>query len=131
MTAATGATGALAERYLRAVAAQDWPTVESCLAPGVRRFGPFGDDVVGRAPYLALLQRTMPSLPGYHLDIDAVTEAGPGRVFVELRETVEVDGRPLLTHECLVFDMAQGTVDQVAIYIRRDAGGGAGGQDVP
>jgi limonene-1,2-epoxide hydrolase len=131
MTAAGGGTGALAERYLRAVAAQDWSTVEAAVAPDVVRLGPFGDDVEGSAPYLAFLQRTMPALPGYRLDIDAVTETGRGRVFVELRETVTVDGAALLTHECLVFDVVEDRVARVAIYIRQDGGPRAGDQGVP
>ena len=44
--------------------------VEACVAPDVVRLGPFGDDFEGRGPYLAFLERTMPALPGYHLDID-------------------------------------------------------------
>jgi ketosteroid isomerase-like protein len=127
MTAGSLGAGALAERYLRAVAAQDWATVEACVAPDVVRLGPFGDDVEGRGPYVELLQRTMPALPGYRLDIDTVTEDGEGRVFVELRETVVIDGTPLLTHECLVLDVARGAVVRVAIYIRQDGGPGAGG----
>jgi hypothetical protein len=129
MTAGTAGAAALAERYLRAIAAQDWATVAACVAPDVVRLGPFGDDVEGRGPYLELLQRTMPALPGYRLDIDAATEVGGGRVFVELRETVEIDGTPLLTHECLVVDvdLARGAVARVAIYIRRDGGPRAGG----
>ena len=49
-----------------------------------------------------------------------MTEVGGGRVFVELRETVEIDGRPWLTHECLVVDVGGPTVARVAIYIRQD-----------
>ncbi len=120
MTAAESTAGALAERYLRSLAAQDWAAVEACVAPDVVRLGPFGDDFEGRGPYLAFLQRTMPALPGYRLDIGTVTEAGGGRVFVELRETVEFDGLPLLTHECLVFDVVDGRVARVAVYIRQD-----------
>jgi limonene-1,2-epoxide hydrolase len=115
--------GALAERYLLAVAAQDWAVVEACVAPGVLRHGPYGDDYEGRGHYLAFLQRTMPALPGYRLDIDRVTEVGEGRVFVELRETVEVDGAPLRTHECLVFDVVAEQIATVAIYIRQDTKG--------
>ena len=127
MTAGSSGAGALAERYLRAIAGQDWATVEACVAPDVVRLGPFGDDVEGRGPYLELLQRTMPALPGYRLDIDTVTEAGGGRVFVELRETVEIDGRPLVTHECLVVEVAGGAVARVAIYIRQDGASGTAG----
>jgi hypothetical protein len=120
MAAREHSAGALAERYLLAVAAQDWPGVEACVTPGVRRLGPYGDDYEDRGPYLEFLQRTMPALPGYRLDIDRVTEVGQGRVFVELRETVEVDGAPLLTHECLVFDVVEDQIATVAIYIRQD-----------
>ena len=117
--------GALVERYLRAVAAQDWEVVEACLAPGVARRGPFGDDVEGRAVYVALLRRTMPALDGYRMDIDRVTAAGGEGVrlvFVELRETVAVDGVPLVTPECLVFAVGADGIEQVAIYIRQASG---------
>jgi ketosteroid isomerase-like protein len=127
MTAGSSGAGALAERYLRAIAAQDWATVGACVAPDVVRLGPFGDDVEGRGPYLELLRRTMPALPGYRLDIDTVTEVGGGRVFVELRETVEIDGRPLVTHECLVVEVAGDAVARVAIYIRQDGASGTAG----
>jgi hypothetical protein len=120
MAARQHSAGALAERYLLAVAAQDWAGVEACVAPGVARLGPYGDDYEGCGPYLQFLQRTMPSLPGYRLDIGLVTEVGEDRVFVELRETVDVDGEPLLTHECLVFDVVEDRIARVAIYIRQD-----------
>ena len=116
----------LVERYLRAVASQDWPTVEACLAPTVVRRGPFGDDVEGREAYLELLRRTMPALPGYRMDLDRVTEAAGGaeagvtRVFAELRETVLVDGAALETEECLVFEVGA-TIEVVCIYIRRNS----------
>jgi hypothetical protein len=129
VTARHDSAGALAERYLLAVAAQDWPTVEACLAPDVARLGPYGDDFGDRGPYLAFLQRTMPALAGYRLDIDTVTEVSDGRVFVELRETVEVHGAPLLTHECLVFDVVEDRVARVAIYIRQDAAKADGARD--
>jgi limonene-1,2-epoxide hydrolase len=122
----------LAERYLRAVAAQDWPTVAAGMAPGVVRHGPFGHDtVVGADAYLDYLRHTMPALAGYRLDIDRVTDTGGGRVFVELRETVNVDGAPLLTHECLVFDVADGRIETVTIYIRQDGGTDARDGGVP
>jgi limonene-1,2-epoxide hydrolase len=122
----------LAERYLRAVAAQDWPTVAASIAPGVVRHGPFGHDtVVGADAYLDYLRHTMPALAGYRLDIDRVTDTGGGRVFVELCETVNVDGAPLLTHECLVFDVADSRIETVAIYIRQDGGTDARDGGVP
>jgi len=109
----------LAERYLRAVAGQDWESVERYLAPSVVRDGPFGDDVAGLEDYMGFLRRTMPSLSGYRMDIDRVTEMGDGRVLVELRETVEMDAARVVTHECLVFAVDGGRVSRVSIYIRR------------
>jgi limonene-1,2-epoxide hydrolase len=127
-----GGDDRLAERYLRAVAAQDWPTVVACLAPGVVRHGPFGHDtVVGADAYLDYLRHTMPALAGYRLDIDRITDTGGGRVFVELRETVLVEGAPLLTHECLVFGVADRRIETVAIYIRQDGGTDARDGGVP
>ena len=61
-----------------------------------------------------------------------MTAIDEGRVFVELRETVEVDGEPLLTHECLVFDVVEDRIARVAIYIRQDTKSpGAGARVVP
>jgi limonene-1,2-epoxide hydrolase len=113
------------EHYLRAVAGQDWVAVEASLAPAVSRQGPFGDDVEGRAPYLAFLRRTMPALAGYRMDVDRVTAPGGDAarlVFVELRETVDIDGVPLVTPECLVFVVGDDGIEQVSIYIRQAAG---------
>ena len=39
---------------------------------------------------------------------------------VELRETVDLEGTPLVTHECLVFDVdPDGLVAEIRIYIRQ------------
>src|ERR1700728_2314649 len=92
---AAGAAGRLVEVYLLAVAGQDWESVERCLAPSLVRQGPFGDDFEGTGDYMEFLRRTMPSLPGYRMDIERVTEADEGWVFVELRETIEVEGVPV------------------------------------
>lgn len=110
---------AVAERYLLAVAAHDWDVVTACVAGQVVRHGPFGDDFTGADDYLSFLRRTMPSLAGYRMDIDRVTGIGDRRAMVELRETVELDGRPVVTHECLVFDVgSDGRLTDIAIYIR-------------
>ncbi len=118
-----GPVGALAERYLHAVAQHDWPTVAACLANDVVRHGPFGDDVEGSEEYLSFLKRTMPSLPGYRMEIDQVSELGGRRAMVELREMIVVEGGPLETFECLVFDVgAEGLLTNISIYIRQSAG---------
>ena len=81
-------------RYLHALARMDWNQVEMCLAAGVFRRGPYGDDYEGAASYLSFLQRTMSTLPGYRMDVDRVTELGQQRAMAELRETIENGDRP-------------------------------------
>ncbi len=118
---APGPAARLVERYLRAVAAQDWDTVGACVSPTVVRRGPFADDFEGREPYLEFLRRTMPALPGYRMDLDrvAVSEGAAGpRVYAELRETVVMGGEAVVTDECLVFEVGE-RIDSVSIYIRR------------
>jgi hypothetical protein len=109
----------LCVRYLQALARQDWDVVTSCLAPGIVRRGPFGDDFEGVAPYLSFLKRTMPALPGYCLDIDRVTSLDDQRAMVELRETIQLDSGPFVTHECLVFGVgSDGLLEDISVYIR-------------
>lgn len=109
-----------ATRYLHALARQDWDDVAGCLATEVVRHGPFGDDFEGPAAYLSFLRRTMPSLPGYRMEVDRVTTLGDQRALVELRETVTPDGGALTTHECLVFEVnADGLLREISVYIRQ------------
>ena len=110
----------VAIRYLEALASQDWGAVSGCLASDVHRRGPFGDNFKGVPAYVSYLQRTMPALPGYRMDIDGVTDLGDERALVELRETIEVDSGPLITHECLVFVVdSDGLLSEISIYIRQ------------
>jgi hypothetical protein len=107
-------------RYLQALARQDWGEVTACLAVDVLRRGPFGDDFEGITDYVSFLRRTMPSLPGYRMDIDHVTDLGDGRAMVELRETVELEKGLLVTHECLVFHVdTDGLLNEISVYIRQ------------
>jgi hypothetical protein len=110
----------VAIRYLGALASQDWGAVTECLASDVQRRGPFGDNFKGVPAYVSYLQRTMPALPGYRMDIDGVTELGGERALVELRETIELDSGPFITHECLVFVVdSDGLLNEISIYIRQ------------
>jgi hypothetical protein len=116
----TGPAGLLAERYLYAVASQDWETVRACLTPDVVRYGPFGDDFSGRTDYVLYLQRTMPALPGYRMTIDRVSQLSDDRAMVELRETIVLETGPLVTHECLTFEVgSDGLLAKIAVYIRQ------------
>ncbi len=94
------------ERYLQALVDGDWPTFASCLADGgFTRVGPYGDTYSSKADYVAFLSELMPTLAGYEMAVTRVTYAGDGMAFAELSETVEVDGTPLRTPECLTFEL--------------------------
>ena len=109
------------ERYLGAVAGQDWDTLRSLVSDAVVRVGPFGDVFEGREPYVRFLQQVVPSLAGYRMDVARVVEVTGSRTLVaELSETAEVDGQPLVTPECLVFELdADGLIRHISIYIQR------------
>jgi ketosteroid isomerase-like protein len=108
-------------RYLDGVAGQDWDTVSECLAPDVRRVGPFGDVYAGRDEYLTFLRGVMPTLAGYGMDVERVLHlADETAAVAELSETVELDGRPVRTPESLVFDLdAEGRISGISIYIQQ------------
>jgi ketosteroid isomerase-like protein len=96
----------LIETYLDALVAGDWDTFAGCLADdGFTRVGPFGDVKPTKAEYVAFLTELMPTLPGYSMDVTRVTYSG-SLAFAELSETVEVDGTPLRTPECLTFELS-------------------------
>jgi hypothetical protein len=108
-------------RYLEAVACFDWETARECLAEDVRRVGPFGDTYTGRDRYLEYLKELMPTLQGYRMDLGRVIRSGDGRsAFVELSETVEIDDRPVVTTEGLVFDLDETSrITGIRIYIQQ------------
>ena len=111
----------ITKRYLDAVAGQDWAVAEECVAPDVRRIGPFGDVFEGREAYIAFLRDLMPTLAGYSMTIHRVLECeGGSTVMVELNEKIEMDGKVIDTPECLVFDLDDdGLIARIAIYIQR------------
>lgn len=110
----------VATRYLQALARQEWDEVADCLAAEVIRHGPFGDDFEGATAYVSFLRRTMPSLPGYRMEVDRVTPLGDRRAMVELRETITPEGGALVTHECLLFEIdAVGLLREISVYIRQ------------
>jgi ketosteroid isomerase-like protein len=111
------------ERYLRALVAGDWPKFADCLADdGFTRVGPYGDTYSTKADYVAFLSELMPTLAGYEMDVSRVTYAGDGTAFAELSETVEVDGTPLRTRECLMFELADdGRIRRVEVFTQSRA----------
>jgi hypothetical protein len=106
------------ERYLERMVAHDFDAMADCLAEDVVRVGPYGDTYTPRGPYVAMLSTLMPSLPGYSMDISRVLALEKVMV-VELTETVEIDGAPLVTPEALVFELNDdGLIAHIAIYIQ-------------
>ena len=112
----------IVERYLHAIATHDWGVVDACIADDIVRVGPYGDRYSGRDQYLAFIADLMPRLTGYAMRLDRVTYVGEALAFAELRETVEMDGKPMVTPEVLVFELAaDGRIARVAIYIQTPA----------
>jgi ketosteroid isomerase-like protein len=113
----------IVERYLAAIASHDWDVVDECIADDIVRVGPYGDRYVGRDEYLAFIADLMPKLRGYSMDVHRVTDATDALAYVELSETVEVDGTPMRTPEVLVFELGgDGRIARVEVYIQTPAG---------
>ncbi len=109
------------ERFLDAMTSHDWNAMGACVSEDVERVGPFGDTYRGRKEYLTFISSLIPSLPGYSMEMSRVVYGPGGRTaMVELSETVEVEGKPRLTPESLVFDIDdEGRIAHVSIYIQR------------
>ena len=109
----------IVERYLDAIVSHDWDVVSECVADDIVRVGPYGDRYEGRDEYLAFIADTMPKLKGYVMELHRVTYANDGLAFAELSETVELDGKPMLTPEVLVFELdADRRIVRVDIFIQ-------------
>jgi ketosteroid isomerase-like protein len=110
-------------RYLDAVASHDWDVVDECIADDIIRVGPYGDRYSGRDEYLAFIIDLMPKLPGYAMKLDRVTYVSDARVYAELSETVELDGKPMRTPEVLVFELnSDGRIARVDVFIQTPEG---------
>jgi ketosteroid isomerase-like protein len=107
------------ERYLDAIASQDWTVVDECIADDIVRVGPYGDRFVGRDDYVAFLADLMPKLRGYLMEIHRVTHASDVLAFAELTETVRMDGKAMRTPEVLVFELnGDGRIARIGIFIQ-------------
>lgn len=115
--------GGIVERYLDAIASQDWDVVDECIADHIVRVGPYGDRYAGRDDYLAFIADLMPRLQGYAMKLHRVTYANDALAYVELSETVQFDGKPMRTPEVLVFELGgDGRIARVEVYIQTPAG---------
>jgi hypothetical protein len=104
-------------RYCFALGAHDWELLAATLAPDVHRIGPYRDVYDGREAYASFLASTLAALSGYELEVDRMIANG-GTVAVELRETVDDDGARLATDESVLFDVADGLIVRVAVYLQ-------------
>jgi ketosteroid isomerase-like protein len=115
----------VAGRYLAGLGTGDWEAVAAALAPDVERMGPYRDAFRGRTAYVEFLKTTISSLSGYELVVADVIADG-NRVAVELSETVDDGDARLHTDETVVFDVRDGLIARVAVYLqtseRRDPG---------
>jgi ketosteroid isomerase-like protein len=111
----------IVERYLAAVRGHDWDDLHACVADDVVRTGPYGDVYEGRDDYVAFLAGLMPTLQGYAMEVHRVAYSADGRVGVaELTETVEMDGRVVVTPEALVFDLSdRGLIARIGVFLQR------------
>ena len=109
------------ERFLSCMTAHDWHGLRACVTDDVVRVGPYGDTYRGRDDYVAFVSKLLPTLAGYEMKVDRVVYSADGRVgTAELSETVELDGRVVVTPESLVFDVGDdGRIAHVAVYIQR------------
>jgi hypothetical protein len=104
-------------RYLDAMAAHDWNTLAATLALDVDRMGPYRDRFQGREPYAEYLRTTISALGGYTLVVERMIADG-GTVAVELSETVDDGDARLHTDETVVFDVRDGLIARVAVYLQ-------------
>ena len=109
------------ERYLGALARQDWATLATCLTDDVERTGPYNDVYHGRDAYVSFLAATMRTLAGYELHVSRLI-SGDDVVVAELSETVDMPEGRRRTDEAVVFDLAlDGRIRRVGVFLRRQA----------
>jgi ketosteroid isomerase-like protein len=109
------------ERFLSCMTRHDWHGLGACVTDDVVRVGPYGDTYRGRDDYVAFVSGLLPTLAGYEMKVNRVVYSADGRVgTAELSETVEVDGRVVVTPEALVFDVDDSRrIVHLAVYIQR------------
>lgn len=109
------------ERYLKCMAAHDWDGLAATIADeGLTREGPFCDRVEGKQRYVAFLRDIITSLKGYQLKVQRVSHVSDRVCYVELSETLEVDGVLTEYPECILFERgANGLISHVSVFMKR------------
>jgi limonene-1,2-epoxide hydrolase len=108
------------ERYVEALADRDWDALAATLVEeGLVRDGPFCDVIEGKAAYVEFLRTTIAALAGYRLEVQRVSHASAQLSFVELTETVDLDGVPTTYPECIVYERDRaGRIRRVSVYLK-------------
>jgi len=113
------------DHYLAALREQDWDALESTLADGVHRTGPYRDVVEGRRPYREFLDEQVSRLANYELRVHRVDVIGgpadPGRtVWVRLSESMDTPEGRSRTEEALEFALdTEGKIARVAVFLQK------------
>jgi hypothetical protein len=108
------------DRYFDALRTRDRQALAACLAPNVRRTGPYLDVVEGREPYADFLAHTLAKLANYQLWVDRVMEFDDRTSLVLLREVLDVEGVPTAFPEALLFGFDEtGLIASVDVYIKQ------------
>ena len=105
------------QRYLDALPAHDWTALAATLAIDVHRIGPYHDVYDGRDAYTGFLEATITALGGYEMRVARMITSG-STVVVELSETVDDGDGRLRTDEAVVFDIGDGLITRVAVYLQ-------------
>lgn len=119
----SGIGSGIVENYLTCMATHDWDGLAATLADeGLVREGPYCDVVEGKEAYVAFLREVLTSLKGYHLDVQRISHVSDRLSYVELSETVEIDGSPTKYPECILFEQNDdGLICHVSVFIKQPA----------
>jgi len=109
---------ALVRRYLDAMVGHEWDELAATMTVDVVRRGPFQDDYHGRDVYVEFLRATFGWMQDYEMGVDRVW-GDRDRVCAELAETVTIDGHRLRTEEAIVFELTDGLIATVSVYLRQ------------
>lgn len=108
------------DEYFNAMRHHDWDSLANCLAPNVRRTGPYLDVVEGRRAYVDFLAGVLPTLSNYSLSISSIRKFDATSAVVTLSETLDVNGVPTEFPEVLLFEFdASGLILDVDVYVKQ------------
>ena len=108
------------DRYFAALGAMDWRALADCLAPEVRRTGPYLDEVRGCEAYLAFLREVVPALENYRLEVHEVRALADGGAVARISESMDHRGTRRSHPELICFDFdGQGRIAAIDIYLKQ------------